>query len=232
MSNQERLKTSLKERLKEQEEERVNNEVYLGFINNDSELFIKRLARKFNNRSSIVHVINRLNKSNRELSNDIIEWFKFPNHINTVCNIYLIIDKYYTVDSEHLIGLLSWLFEKYEHKAWELWYDKYKENGYIDKYTDKQVKSILRKHGFLPMEKVKFDKHSNWLYNTKFKLIYPKPFDAHINSLDTKNPGIYLAGKLYGLAGHTAAYIGPQDGLWITESSKSTYRFIESNTIQ
>ena len=201
-------------------------------INNDSELFIKRLARKFNNRISIVHVINRLNKSNKELSKEIIEWFKFPNHINTICNIYLVIEKYYEVDSEQLMGLMSWLFERYEHGAWEIWYDKYRKKGYIDKYTDKQVKSILRKHGFVPMDKVKFDKNNNWLYNLRLKLIYPKPFTAHINSLDTKNPGIYLAGKLYGLPGHTATYIGPQDGLWITETSKSTYRFIESNTIQ
>lgn len=185
-----------------------------------------------NNNSSIVHVLNKLRKSNKELSYEITDWFKFPLHINTVCNIYLIIDKYYNVESEHMIGLISWLFEKFEHKAFEQWYDKYKQKGYIDKYNEKQVKSILIKHGFIPMSKCKFDKTTNWLYNSRLKLIYPKPFNNHINSLDTKDPGIYLANKLYGLPGHTATYIAPHNGIWLTETSKSTYQFLQKNTIQ
>lgn len=127
---------------------------------------------------------------------------------------------------------MSWLFEKYDQSAWELWYDRYKEKGYVSKYNDKQVKSMLKKHGFIPMHKIKFDMNTNWLYNTKFKLIYPKSFDAHINSLDTKNMGIYLAGKLYGVPGHTGTYIAPAGDTWLTETSKSTCKFLKSNTIK
>ena len=224
-------KTNAAERQREQKEDKDNAEIYLSWLNNDPDLFIKRLARKYNNRLAIVHAMTKIRRKDKELARDIKEWFKYPYHRNTVCNIYLILDRYYEIEEEHLLGFMSWLFETYEHKAWELWYNKYKERGFKIKYTNNQALKLLKAHGFKPMNKVKWDNKGNWVFSLKHKMIYPLPFNEQINSLDTLNPGIYLAGKLFGLPSYSGIYIGPQDGRYVLDSSKSNSKFIESNTI-
>ena len=175
--------------------------------------------------------MSKIRKFDKGLAKEIKEWFRFPLHRNIVCNIYIILEKYYDIDEDHLMGMLSWLFEKYEHKAWELWYDKYLQKGYNSKYSDTQIRKALKAHGFKPMKQFKFDIESNYILSARFKMIHPTPFNTHINSLDTKDPGIYLAGKLFGFQGHSGIYVGRYKGVWIQDSSKSTANFIKLNTI-
>lgn len=234
MSRERNEKNSSKEKLKELEEERVNNEIYLSWLNNDPELFVKRLARKHANRLAIVSVPKIIARTDKQMAKELKEWFKFPYHRNSVCNIYLIVKKYYEVEDEHLMGFITWLYDKYEHQAWEMWYDNYKDKvtnkKYKLKYTPEQAKKILKAHGWKEMHRVKVDTDHCYIYWSPLKMIYPHPFKANINSLDVKNPGVYFAGKMYGLPGYTSCYVAPNYGQ--TEVQNSTARFLKKNTIE
>ncbi len=131
-------------------------------IDNDTNKFITRCARAFHYRLHNSVTLKRFKKEGRKwLVNDIKERYPLPSHINEVCCVLLVLDKYYDVEPEELFYIAEGLLEMYHVQIWELWDKRFQKDPqkgltkYYSCYTEKEIRKEHIARGLKPWAKWK-----------------------------------------------------------------------------
>lgn len=131
-----------------------------------------------------------------------------PDYINAFCNlIYVLKTHYQHIPSDKVFEVAEVLFYKYEpivraRVEFKFGHVNDENQDYIKKYMDKgtpeQIRAEQKARGFIPFSEFEFEEDGSYLVNFEEKVVYPRDFDNHPNSLDIDNPGVYMAQSMYG----------------------------------
>lgn len=156
--------------MKESEEERNNKLVYESIIRDPQEL-IELLSTNMNYQLNCSKYLPMIKKERKEIYNDLNNWFKDPYNMNCACNILRTIDKLYDIPEEEKTGLLSYIFDNYEHQAFMNLNYNPKPNP-----TKLELRKELKARKYKKLDKVSLKDEGYYLFHRGLAMILPKQF--------------------------------------------------------